>query len=167
MRRILVSEGAEHRVRVERSDDQDALTVRIEGDETPVRVGRLAGSLLVRRERRTLEAAVSRSRGAITVEIGRARFTFDGPAAGRRAGRRGADRAEVRSPMPGKVVRILRQNGDRVEEGDGVLVYEAMKMQNEIRAPASGVISNLGVAQGSPLEGGETLFVVAPPPPSP
>ena len=64
--------------------------------------------------------------------------------------------------MPGKVVRLLRDEGDRVGAGDGVLVFEAMKMQNEIRAPESGVIANMRAVAGTPMEGGEILFAVEP-----
>ncbi len=150
-------------MRVERTSEDGAVTVWLEGDGAPVRVGRLAGSLLVSRERRTCEAAVFRRPGEIVVEIMDARFVFamrSTGSAARVAGPPG--RAEVRSPMPGKVVRIMRGNGDRVKEGEGVLVYEAMKMQNEIRAPASGVLGKMSIAEGSPLEGRELLFVVEP-----
>ncbi len=159
MRRILYADGAAHPVEAER--EGDATRVRVDGE--PIRAARLGQTLLVTRGRRTREAVVTRRGGEIAVEIGRERFSFGLRRPGFGGGRSGASgRVEVRPPMPGKVVRILLGNGDRVEEGQGVLVYEAMKMQNEVRAPAGGVVAGLSVAEGSPLQGGELLFVVEP-----
>ncbi len=66
----------------------------------------------------------------------------------------------VTSPMPGKVVRVMARMGDRVGAGTGLLVVEAMKMQNEIRAPKDGVVAALHVAVGSSVRAGETMIVV-------
>ncbi len=163
MRRVLYFDGAAHPVRVESGTGEEATTAHVAGEPEPFRIGRLAGSLLVSQGRKTREAMAFRQKGAVIVEIAGARFVFDEEPGGAGSSRPGATgRAEVRPPMPGKVARILRKNGDSVEEGEGVLVYEAMKMQNEIRAPVSGVIAQLSVTEGSPLEGGEVLFVVEP-----
>ena len=70
-------------------------------------------------------------------------------------------RQQIVAPMPGKVVRLLVQQGDAVEAGKGLLVVEAMKMQNEIRAPKSGTVERLLVAEGQPVNAGEVLAVVA------
>jgi biotin carboxyl carrier protein len=70
-------------------------------------------------------------------------------------------RQQVVAPMPGKVVRILVQAGDRVEAGQGLFVVEAMKMQNEIRSPKGGAIERLYVKEGQPVNAGEVLCVVA------
>ena len=63
--------------------------------------------------------------------------------------------------MPGKVVRVLVKAGDAVKAGQGLLVIEAMKMQNEIRSPKSGTVEKLLAAEGQPVNAGETLAVVA------
>ena len=60
--------------------------------------------------------------------------------------------------MPGKVVRILVQAGQKVEYEQGLLVLEAMKMQNEIRAPKGGIVKEIGVAEGRPVSTGEFLI---------
>mmetsp|Transcript_12023 Transcript_12023/g.33885 ORF Transcript_12023/g.33885 Transcript_12023/m.33885 type:complete len:763 (-) Transcript_12023:1130-3418(-) len=62
------------------------------------------------------------------------------------------------SPMPGKVVSTMVSNGDKVEEGQPILVLEAMKMQNVIKAEASGVVKNLNVATGQLVEVEEALL---------
>jgi biotin carboxyl carrier protein len=62
--------------------------------------------------------------------------------------------------MPGKVVRLLVKQGDLVEAGQGLLVVEAMKMQNEIRSPKSGKIEKLFAKEGQPVNAGEVLLWV-------
>ncbi|MDH3743480.1 MAG: hypothetical protein OES47_00085 [Acidobacteriota bacterium] len=64
----------------------------------------------------------------------------------------------VTAYMPGRVIALLAEEGARVQAGDGVLVLEAMKMENEIRADRSGVIKRFLVDVGQPVEGGEPLY---------
>ncbi len=70
-------------------------------------------------------------------------------------------RQQITAPMPGKVVRLLVKAGDAVEAGQGLLVVEAMKMQNEIRSPKTGKVERLMVAEGQAVNAGEVLAVVA------
>ena len=70
-------------------------------------------------------------------------------------------RRQILAPMPGKVVRVLVKQGDAVEAGQGLVVVEAMKMQNEIRSPKSGKIERLSVTEGQAVNAGEVLAVVA------
>ena|SRR5579864_920574 len=66
-------------------------------------------------------------------------------------------RQEILAPMPGKVVRVLAAAGDAVAAGQGLLVVEAMKMQNEIRSPKSGKVERLLVKEGQNVNAGEVL----------
>jgi biotin carboxyl carrier protein len=66
-------------------------------------------------------------------------------------------RQEILAPMPGKVIRVLAAVGDAVEAGQGLLVVEAMKMQNEIRSPKSGKVERLLVKEGQNVNAGEVL----------
>ncbi|HUL33726.1 MAG TPA: biotin/lipoyl-containing protein [Candidatus Eisenbacteria bacterium] len=68
-----------------------------------------------------------------------------------------AGRQEILAPMPGKVVRLLVAAGDAVESGQGLLVVEAMKMQNEIRSPKSGKVERLLAKEGQNVNAGEVL----------
>jgi len=63
--------------------------------------------------------------------------------------------------MPGKIVRVLVVAGDKVEAGQGLLVVEAMKMQNEIRAPKSGTVERVLVSEGQAVNSGHVLAIVA------
>jgi len=69
-------------------------------------------------------------------------------------------KAEIKTAMPGKVVRILVANGDAVEKGDGVIVVEAMKMQNEMKSPKDGVVSEIRVAESDTVSAGDVLIVI-------
>ena len=69
-------------------------------------------------------------------------------------------RQQIVAPMPGKIVRVLVKAGDHVEAGQGLLVVEAMKMQNEIRSPKSGTVEKL-VGEGQTVNAGEVLAIVA------
>ena len=69
----------------------------------------------------------------------------------------GAGEKEVCSMMPGKVVELLVQAGDAVEKDQGVIIIEAMKMENEIRAPVAGTVKAVHVAAGQAVESGELL----------
>ena len=66
----------------------------------------------------------------------------------------------LRAPMPGKIVRILTAVGDCVTAGQGILVMEAMKMQNEMKAPRNGVVASLHVAEGGAVSSGDLLAVI-------
>jgi biotin carboxyl carrier protein len=76
------------------------------------------------------------------------------------AGEHDHGHAEIRSAMPGKVVRILKATGDPVSKGDGVVVVEAMKMQNELKSPKDGVVGDLKVAEGYTVGAGDVLVVI-------
>jgi biotin carboxyl carrier protein len=69
-------------------------------------------------------------------------------------------RARITAPMPGKIVRVLVEQGAEVAAGDGLLVVEAMKMQNEIKAPKSGMVVELYVEQGATVAAGDVLVIV-------
>jgi biotin carboxyl carrier protein len=66
----------------------------------------------------------------------------------------------VSVPMPGKVIAILVSEGDAVEKGQGLVIVEAMKMENEVRSPIAGAVKEIRVKQGDTVEGGTALVVV-------
>lgn len=78
----------------------------------------------------------------------------------RKAGAPGGEKV-IKSPMPGRVVKVLVAKGDEVQAGQGLLVLEAMKMENEVRARAGGVVAEVHVATGSAVEGNARLVTLA------
>ena len=69
-------------------------------------------------------------------------------------------RQQLTAPMPGKIVRVLAVPGQTVEAGQGLLVIEAMKMQNEIRSPKSGTVERIA-REGQTVNAGEILAIVS------
>jgi biotin carboxyl carrier protein len=108
------------------------------------------------------ELTVYVSRSAVPVSI----HGLTGRRAQRRAG--GIDRtAETRSgpvnvvaPMPGRVVKVLVNEGDAVAARQGVVIVEAMKMENEVRAPRTGTVKEVRVTQGALVEARTVLVVI-------
>jgi biotin carboxyl carrier protein len=68
--------------------------------------------------------------------------------------------AEIVSPMPGKIVRVLVSAGTTVAAGAGVIVVEAMKMQNEMKAPKAGVVVSINAQEGATVNAGDVLAVI-------
>lgn len=66
----------------------------------------------------------------------------------------------ISSPMPGKIVAVLVKEGQEVEEGQGVVVVEAMKMENELQSPRAGVVTSLSAEEGLAVEGGAVLCTI-------
>jgi len=74
---------------------------------------------------------------------------------------RGVDGVQsLRAPMPGKVVRVLAAPGDALEAGQGVVVVEAMKMQNELKAPRAGRVLTIAVKEGATVAAGDVLATI-------
>ena len=99
-----------------------------------------AGELLVGLEGRTISVTVNGRRSAHA-----------------EAGAHGHGQASITAPMPGRVVRVLVEPGDEVSARQGVIVVEAMKMENELKAPRDGVVKQLHAAEGAAVEAGEEL----------
>ncbi len=100
--------------------------------------------------------------GTLTLQTGHHEFNAEviDPRAwrGRRHGAAEAEgRQQITAPMPGKVVRLLVQPGDKVQAGQGLLVVEAMKMQNEVRSPKTGTVERVLVQEGQPINAGQPL----------
>lgn len=68
--------------------------------------------------------------------------------------------SEIKTAMPGKLVRILVQIGAEIKKGDGVLIVEAMKMQNEMKAPKDGVVKEIRLKEGATVNAGDVLAVI-------
>ena len=72
----------------------------------------------------------------------------------------GAGDGRIVAPMPGRVVKVLVRRGDAVQARQGVVVVEAMKMENELRAPRAGTVREVRVAEGASVEAQTVLVVI-------
>ncbi|USN51955.1 MAG: acetyl-CoA carboxylase biotin carboxyl carrier protein subunit [Myxococcales bacterium] len=68
--------------------------------------------------------------------------------------------AQIQSPMPGKVLRYLVSEGDEVKEGQGIVVIEAMKMENELQSPKEGLVKSISSSEGATVSSGALLMVI-------
>jgi biotin carboxyl carrier protein len=125
------------------------------------------GGLSIIIEGRSYEARVAIHGNHISVEIDGERHVFElddldrGPDSSARSGGRSRQgSAEVVAPMPGKVVKLLAEPGAQLQADQGVLLFEAMKMQNEIRSPVAGTLVAFDVREGDAVELRDRLFTV-------
>jgi biotin carboxyl carrier protein len=119
-----------------------------------LRVGGVQHEVAVRR-RDDGSYWVSDAHGAAVVEVADPLAYLAAQSAGAKQGRR---RQRVTAYMPGRVVALLVAEGQAVTAGQGVLVLEAMKMQNEIQAEHDGNVSRILVQPGQSVDGGDPLF---------
>lgn len=68
--------------------------------------------------------------------------------------------AEIKTAMPGKVVRVLTESGTEIKAGEGVIVVEAMKMQNELKSPKDGVLKEIRFKEGDTVNAGDILALI-------
>src|SRR5271165_2057996 len=103
--------------------------------------------------------------GDLHLVIGSARYAVDVQDPRSLRTRRAAGGAEagpqkVTAPMPGKIVRVMVAVGDEVKAGQGVIVMEAMKMQNEMKSPKDGKVQKILTSEGSTVNPGDTLAII-------
>ncbi|MEM9194961.1 MAG: biotin/lipoyl-containing protein [Myxococcota bacterium] len=119
----------------------DAVSLIVDGTVHDIAVGQHGNGLL---------AAVKRVRTSVTVQ---------NPARARQRTRHASEASgELLAPMPGRVVKVLVQEGDTVEAGQPVLIIEAMKMENELRAGGPGRVKKVAVTEGQSVEGNALLI---------
>jgi biotin carboxyl carrier protein len=115
-------------------------------------------------EGRSFEVRAIRTGAGVRVELDGRRFTAevrDPRDRGHKpAAALGTGRQNVAAPMPGKVIRVLVREGDVVEVGQGLVVVEAMKMQNEMKALRGGSIVEVRVRDGQTVSAGDVLVVL-------
>jgi biotin carboxyl carrier protein len=159
--------GKRREIRLETADD-GAYRAIVDGEERKVDVEMLrAGifSLLIDGRAYRVVAEETPEIEDSAVYVGRERFAYrmEDPRS-LRSRRRGNDSEggprTLKASMPGRVVRILVTEGDRVSAGKGVLVLEAMKMQNEVKSPKDGTVARLLVAPGEAVGAGQDLAVI-------
>lgn len=140
---------------------------RLDGQPTPVDAAEIAPhtfSVLLPGQAHEI-SITSQTDGKLLLRASRLEFSAEvvDPRSwsGRRhAGGEAEGRQQVVAPMPGKVVRVLVEAGQAVEASQGLLVVEAMKMQNEIRSPKSGNVERVLVQEGQAVNAGEVLCVI-------
>jgi biotin carboxyl carrier protein len=159
----VIINGENYRLELSREDNRwscrvDGRTVEVDAvqvrsDVLSLRIGNLA-----------YEVKCERVAGEIYLWVGSERFAAQirDPRSLRGRSRAADDQGpkKLTAPMPGKVVRVLVTQGAEIEAGAGVLVVEAMKMQNEIKSPKKGTIQKIMVGEGTAVNSGDVLAIV-------
>jgi len=113
---------------------------------------------------RSFEVRAIATPGGLRLEVNGRRFTaevYDPRDRGQKsAAALATGRQNIAAPMPGKVIRVLVRQGDAVEVGQGLVVVEAMKMQNEMKAVRMGTVVEVRVKDGDTVSAGDTLVVL-------
>jgi len=150
--RLLAEEEPEERYLVLVNDDEYTISV---ARTTPTQLSILMGgeSYLVEVDREAEGIRVS-VRGEEFL------FTVEDEYLGSSGGQSESGMAVVSAPMPGLVAKVLVRVGDRVEPGQGLLILEAMKMQNEITSSRGGTVKEVSVERGKTVMTGDTLVVI-------
>lgn len=144
-----------------------ALEAKLDGKSVDLDVVSIGGQLSVRVDGKVVDltvegtlpelgASASGHRGQVRVESERMRAADSAKKGGAGAGER-----VVKSPMPGRVVKVLVAKGDAVQAGQGLLVLEAMKMENEVKTKTAGTVAEVHVTAGSAVEGNAKLVTLA------
>lgn len=147
--------------------------VRVDGGNVRVEVVEAeAGVYLLRTEGEQVVVRVDGSGGKLGVSVrraGRDPVVIAAEVADARRGKivvpervegEGAAPVSVKSPIPGRVVKVLVKAGDSVKAGQTVVVLEAMKMENELRVPRAGTITGVRAAEGIAVEAGQELVTL-------
>ena len=146
-------EGNEYRFRLGSGDEKTAHMIHVE----PGLFSVLAGG-------RSYEARAETGEDCtwITIQNHRFRIAITDPRrwSPKRTGAHRHDRENIIAPMPGKIVRVLVAQGERVESGQGIVVVEAMKMQNEMKAHRGGRIAAIPVREGETVPAGAILATI-------
>ena len=140
-------------------------TCRLDGREIPVDAVLARPDVIsLRIGNKAYEVKCERVGSELHLWVGSARFSAEvrDPRSLRGRVRAADDQGpkKLTAPMPGKVVRVLVSAGAEVEAGAGVLVVEAMKMQNEVKSPKKGTIQKILVSEGAAVNSGDVLAIV-------
>jgi biotin carboxyl carrier protein len=156
-------DGKSHRLELSRADGR--WLCRLEGREIEVDAVLARPDVLsLRVGNQAYEVKCERVGGDTHIWVGSARFAAEvrDPRSLRSRVRAVDDHGpkKLTAPMPGKVVRILVTQGAEVEAGAGIVVVEAMKMQNEVKSPKKGTIQKILVSEGAAVNAGDVLAIV-------
>jgi pyruvate carboxylase len=167
MRRTFIAKLEDREVSIEiESAGASLYRVRQGDSELLVDARRVAGglSLLIDGKNHEVSLAGTADDFDVLLENRRFRFRILSEDRARRAAARGSremtGRREVKASMPGKVIDVLVAIGERVEAKQGLLIIEAMKMENEIKSQGPGEVKEIHVKSGQAVESGEILVVL-------
>ena len=163
---LVTIQGTTYTVSLDDREDQVAL--RVDGRQLEIDMASIQGdhsySLLIDGRSYTAVTATQGEQREVTVNGVSSAVAVEDEQLARLRGqvksRRRAGGEQIKAPMPGRVVSISAAVGDAVESGQGVVVIEAMKMENELRAQSSGQVKEIRVGEGDTVDRNAVLVVI-------
>ncbi len=149
--------GSHFEIKIQRPDGEQVVPVRVVSraqDRWTLEIDGQIEDVLISRKRE--EVLIDWKNRTFTVKIGRLqekRLSDSVPTETQRA-------ASLTAQMTGKVIAILANEGEEVEVGQGLAIIEAMKMQNELRSPRSGIVTRCNIREGETVNTGDLLFEI-------
>ena len=165
MRYIATLDGTDHEIDLEETG-ADSFSIKLGTAAFQASIRRVgAASFSIVLDNRSFDFDVVRDGEEIVVTSrgGTTRIGIADAARRRSTGSRKREqsgRAEIKALMPGRVINVLVAAGDEVEKGRGIVVVEAMKMENEIKSPKTGKVIEVKVVAGQTVEKGELMIVI-------
>ncbi|MDB5108533.1 MAG: acetyl-CoA carboxylase biotin carboxyl carrier protein subunit [Candidatus Binatus sp.] len=166
MRYVATVEGAEHEIEIEElSTDSFAIRFGENRFEANLRkVGPVSFSVLLDNRSYDFDVVRDGDETVVASRLGSTRLTLIDPsrrlARGTEKRREVTGRAQIKAAMPGRVVNVLVTVGDEVAANQGIVIVEAMKMENEVKSPKAGKVVEVKVAAGQTVEKGELMMVI-------
>ena len=165
MKHSVIIDGKSFDLELVRSSDGQRIEAQIDGKKYDLHVQAVEpGVYWLAWNHRSIEISVSPNGDAYVASVDGHRMNdeiVDARTALRKAAQHGhAGTVELRAPMPGKIVKVLVHEGATVETNQGLLVIEAMKMQNELKSPKKGTIRKIGVKETAAVNAGDLLVIV-------
>ena len=149
--------GSHFEIKIQRPDGEQVVPVRVVSraqDRWTLEIDGQIEDVLISRKRE--EVLIDWKNRTFTVQIGRLqekRLSDSVPTETQRA-------ASLTAQMTGKVIAVLANEGEEVKVGQGLAIIEAMKMQNELRSPRSGIVTRCNIREGETVNTGDLLFEI-------
>ena len=149
--------GSHFEIKIQRPDGEQVVPVRVVSraqDRWTLEIDGQIEDVLISRKRE--EVLIDWKNRTFTVKIGRLqekRLSDSVPTETQRA-------ASLTAQMTGKVIAVLANEGEEVKVGQGLAIIEAMKMQNELRSPRSGIVTRCNIREGETVNTGDLLFEI-------
>ena len=155
-------QGQAYKVELEEDDKQ--INIEIDGKKVPVEFQKIEDNLYsILYEGKSITLGVVKKGNSSQIFLNGDLYELESVSERdkRKSSQIASGMQEIKSPMPSRVVKILKAQGDAVELDEGVAVVEAMKMESELKSPIKGEVKDIFVSEGDAVEAGTVLLVVS------
>jgi biotin carboxyl carrier protein len=159
----LIAELNNEKYEVEIKRDNEKVFAKIDGREYEIEANEVEPNLYLFKHNNQIHEIYASPNGIVNVGNNQLEVKIIDPKRLRSTGNSDANTegiVEIKTAMPGKIVRILVEEGQEVSHGEGIIVVEAMKMQNEMKSPKDGIVKSIKVEESATVNAGDVLVVI-------